>query len=444
MMRSLQGRLSVGLLIILVFAFLVQWLFAHRALEYVLKSYAVSRLEQDVEWLLAGLRKNTHGDLELDPAHSLPKYTRPLSGDYFRIVTQGAVIRSRSLWDAELAMPALRPGAKQRWEVAGPATQPLLLVARGYTKFDQDVVIAVGTNIAPLIADLRTFRWQYGVLSFAVLGVLMALHAWGVRRGLQPLKTIRAELIALEKGEIQRLNTTHAPREVQPLVEQINRLLSVLMQRVERSRHAMGNLAHALKTPLAALMSRLDRPELKSHRELQQELLRHTQTVRELIERELKRARVVGAAIPTGRYDLALELDALVQTLRSVYRDKALSLSVEAPAASDCPLDREDLHELLGNLLDNACKWARTQVTLRVVSGTPWQFTVEDDGPGVSESELNTITGRGVRIDESSAGHGLGLAIVSDLLEQYRGNLLFDASPSLGGLRVVAQVPRSA
>lgn len=442
-MRSLQGRLSFGLLIILVFAFLVQWAFANHALEYLLKRYAVSQLEQDAELLLAGLRQDARGALELDPARNLPKYSRPLSGDYFRIEARNTVIRSRSLWDADLAVPALRSGVQQSWETAGPAAQPLLLVARGYTKFDRDVVIAAGTNIAPLLADLKTFRWQYGMLSVVVLAILVALHAWGVRRGLQPLHAIHGELVKLEQGEIQHLNRAHAPLEVQPLVDQINRLLGVLMQRVERSRNAMGNLAHALKTPLAALMNRIEGPELDSQHDLQQGLLRHTQTVRELIERELKRARVAGAAMPTGRYELVSELEALVQTLRSVYRDKALSISVDASPAADCPLDREDLLELLGNLLDNACKWANAQVRLRVVPGTPWQLTVEDDGPGVSEAELKNITGRGVRIDESTAGHGLGLAIVRDLLEQYRGTLRLDASPTLGGLRVVAEVPRA-
>lgn len=296
--------------------------------------------------------------------------------------------------------------------------------------------------LTPLLADLNAFRWQYGVLSAVVLAVLVALHAWGVRRGLRPLGALRAELAALEQGEIQRLDSARAPREVQPLVEQINRLLSVLMQRVERSRNAMGNLAHALKTPLAALLSRIEGPELASQPALRNELLRHTQTVRELIERELKRARVVGAAMPRGRYDLASEVAALLHTLRRVYRDKALAISVNAPPAADCPLDREDLHELLGNLLDNACKWARSQVRLSVLPGVQWRFTVEDDGPGVSEAELKNITARGVRIDENTAGHGLGLAIARDLLEHYRGTLRFDASPALGGLRVVAEVPR--
>lgn len=442
-MRSLQARLSVGLLIILVFALLVQWFFAHRALEYFLKSYATSQLEQDVELLLAGMRLNAAGELELDPARNLPKYTRPLSGDYFRIQAGSTAIRSRSLWDAELVLPALRPGTAQNWETVGPASQPLLLVAGGYTKFDRNLIIGVGTNIAPLLADLNTFRWQYGVLSAVVLAVLVALHAWGVKRGLRPLSGIRAELAALEHGEIQRLDSTRAPLEVQPLVEQINRLLGVLLQRIERSRNAMGNLTHALKTPLAALMSRIEGPELAAQGELRGELLRHTQTVRELIERELKRARVVGTAMPAGRYDLAAELNALVQTLRMVYREKPLTLSVEAPAAEDCPLEREDLMELLGNLLDNACKWARSQVRLSVVPGERWRFTVEDDGPGVAEAELANITGRGVRVDENTVGHGLGLAIARDLLDQYRGTLRFDASPELGGLRVLAQVPRS-
>jgi signal transduction histidine kinase len=440
-MRSLQARLSLGLLVGLVIVFVVQWYVAHRALEYLLIRYATIHLEEDAETLLAALRLDDPTNLHPDPTRLDSRYQRPFSGQYFVLDVGAQTTRSRSLWDYPLRVPRATLGESTSSIVPGPADQQLLLVVRGFRKAELNVVIAVAEDIGPLRADVARFQWQFAALAITMLGVLIVLHMLWVRRGLFPLKTIQHELDALEAGEVRKLTVELAPSEVQPLVRQVNRLLGAVMSRLDRSRRALGNLAHALKTPLTALTQEIERPEIERLPEVQSQLRRYSESVRELVERELKRARIAGAAMPTQRYDLAAEIDSLLQTLRMVHRDKGLDIVASAPQASGCPLDREDMFELLGNLLDNACKWARTKVRLTVSSGPDWAFAVEDDGPGVADHDMGRIAQRGVRMDESTSGHGLGLSIVKDLVEDYNGTIAFDTSPELGGLRVVATIP---
>lgn len=440
-MHSLQARLSLGLLIGLVVVFVVQWYVAHRALEYLLIRYVTAHLEQDAETVLAALREDATQGLRPDATRVDARYQRPFSGQYYLIRVGAHSIQSRSLWDFSLTIPAVAPGESINSVVDGPEKQELLLVVRGFSKFDRDVVIAVARDIEALRSDVAMFQWRFAGLAVALLIVLIALHMVWVRRGLSPLKTIQRELDALEAGTVKRLTVELAPSEVQPLVRQVNRLVGLILSRMERSRHALGNLAHALKTPLTALTQQIEQPEIAAHPELQRQLRRYTATVQDLIERELKRARVAGAAVPTQRYDLAAEIESLLQTLRMVHRAKNVAIESILQTTSACALDREDLFELLGNLLDNACKWSRARVRLTVKFDGDWMFIIEDDGPGVPPEEFGRIAERGIRIDEHTAGHGLGLSIVKDLLDTYHGSIEFDASPDLGGFRVRARVP---
>ncbi len=444
MLRSLQTRLAAGLIVSLVAALLLQWLVANSAVNILLKNNAATHLEEDAELILAALRSTSEGVLSIDTSHIDPNYLRPLSGHYFRVQSDGAVIRSRSLWDADLQMATPAPGAYVRSETDGPAQQHLLLVMRVFQKFDRTIIVAVAEDIDPLYIDARAFQWRYALLAVGILVTLVGLQTWWVSRGLRPLDDIRAELRALEQGALRQLSVTQVPREVQPLVQQINGLLELLQKRLERSRNALGNLAHGLKTPLTALMQQFEQTEIAQHTELKSRLQRHTHTVHQLIERELKRARVVGAALPSGHYDLAAEIESLMHTLRMVYRDKQLAIEtrLRIPGNDACRLDREDLFELLGNLLDNACKWANTRVRLTIDAQPQWLFTVEDDGPGVEQQQLDKLTLRGVRIDESTAGHGLGLSIAKDLVEHYGGELLLGRSDALGGFCCSARIPQ--
>lgn len=441
MLGSLQARLAIGLIVSLVAALLLQWLVANSAVEVLLKNTAATHLQEDAELVLAALRMAPDDTLSIDPISIDPNYLRPFSGHYFRIQSGDLVIRSRSLWDTDLVMPATATDGYLNSETNGPAQQHLLVVTRTFHKFERAVTIAVAEDVEPLYKDVYAFQWRYALLAVGILITLVALQTWWVGRGLRPLDDIRAELRALEQGALRHLTVTYAPREVQPLVQQINRLLDLLQKRLERSRNALGNLAHGLKTPLTALMQQFEQPEISQHAELKSRLQQHTHTVHQLIDRELRRARIVGAALPSGQYDLAAEVESLVRTLRMVHRDKQLAIETRITTETGCRLDREDLFELLGNLLDNACKWANSRVRLTIEAQPQWTFTVEDDGPGVEQQELDRLTLRGVRIDESTAGHGLGLSIAKDLVEHYGGALFLGRSQELGGFLCSARIP---
>lgn len=439
-MRSLQTRLSSGLLISLTVVFTIQWLLVSRALHLLMEDHIESRLEQDIDVLLASVRLDNAGKIILDVNHVDPRYLQPFSGAYYQVRANKELLRSRSLWDEELSVPNVTTGTMSQHYTTGPTHQKLLMVVGVYQKQSSDIVIAVAEDLASVQDDIETFQWRYGMVSIAMLLLLFALHVWMVRRGLRPLEQVHSEMAALEKGEIQQL-TRSVPREIAPLVEQVNHLVHAMQQRLQRSRNALGNLAHALKTPLTTLMQTYEREEVAQYPELRQQLDRHTNVVRELIDRELKRARLAGSAVPAQQYLLEPEINALIDTLTRVYREKALRWERFFPSGALCNMDREDLLELLGNLLDNACKWATQRVAVTVRTGTVWQFIVEDDGAGVPEEKIAGLAQRGVRIDEQTAGNGLGLAIVKDLVQYYGGEIHFGRSPRLGGFMVRVAMP---
>ncbi len=191
-----------------------------------------------------------------------------------------------------------------------------------------------------------------------------------------------------------------------------------------------------MKTPLTLLNQLADDERLQAHPELHRAVRTQLDALQRITERELKRARLAGAGRSGEHVALVAELDALVDTLRRIYRDKGLEFVVQVTEGAQFPGDREDLLELLGNLLDNACKWARHQVRVTVDSGTELLLRIEDDGPGCAPQTLEHLVQRGVRDDERTAGHGLGLSIVQEIVGQYGGRLSFGRSETLGGFSV--------
>jgi signal transduction histidine kinase len=437
-MHSLQSRLGIGLLLSLLAVFSVQWLLVSRGVRLLAEHYISTRLEHDAEDLLRGV--------VLQPAVGLreaaidPIFHQPFSGHYYRIAIGEQVFRSRSLWDQELAVPAVSNGVAKTQMLPGPQGQTLLVWAMGFSKQGRNIGIAVAEDFTPVEADLRRFELGYAAASALALALLIALQVFTVRRGLRPLNRTRAQLGQLDRGEVSTLDE-NVPREVQPLVQELNRLLESLRQRLQRSRNALGNLTHAMKIPLALLRQVAEREELRAQPEIRAQLVKQTDILHQLTERELKRARLAGHATPGQRLRLEPEVRALVDSLEAIYRHKQLAIHYQLPAGYSTGMDREDLLEMLGNLMDNACKWAQREVSLQIDSQEGLQISVADDGPGCAPEELARLTGRGVRIDEDTAGHGLGLAIVQDIVNGYGGDIRFARSAELGGLQVQVRIP---
>jgi signal transduction histidine kinase len=251
---------------------------------------------------------------------------------------------------------------------------------------------------------------------------------------------VREDVRRVESGEASGLRED-VPDEVRPLVREVNRLLMLLEQRLQRSRNAAGNLAHALKTPLTLLLHQVDGEALRDRPDARVALHQQAERIQDLMERELRRSRLAGAGAVGRQFHPRRDVPALLDALRRMH-DRA-GLRIEAADLPDVavPLDDEDMIELLGNLLDNACKWAASTVRLGVTVDGALRVRVEDDGPGLADADAGHLLERGTRLDETRAGHGLGLAIVRDIVALYGGQLALQRSADLGGLSVEARLP---
>lgn len=438
-MNSLSGRLSWGLALSLVVILVAQWVVASFAIRHLIENQVSNRLIQDGESLLAGINFYADG-LYVDPRRVNTIYQRPFSGHYFVISAGNERYVSRSLWDKELLVPKVNPGVDIRLTISGPENQSLLSVTHGYLKHGRQISILVAEDIEPFNAELRKFLWVYSMASVAILVILMLVQHLIIRYELSPLQELRANMARLERGETDRIETV-GPAEIAPMITELNRLLATMGKRTRRSREALGNLAHALKTRLAVLTQLSQEPEMAALPAAKSTIATTTEAMRAIVERELKRARLIGIALPGQRVDLRDEIGLLVQTLQMMYADRKLQINWQVADGARFVGDQEDLLELLGNLLDNACKWSRGSVMLRAEQRDGVVFLIEDDGPGCDLATLHQLTRRGFRADEGKPGSGLGLAIVRDIVESYAGTLTIERSKKMGGLSVSVWLP---
>ncbi|WP_312906043.1 sensor histidine kinase [Stutzerimonas nitrititolerans] len=435
-MKSIQRSLSLGLIagLLVVALLLVQtslWLF-----EAGLKRSLENNLREETEGLLIAIVKGPDG-IKLDTQRLNPRYQRPFSGHYFRIELPDRTWRSRSLWDAVPAWPETSGLAAELLE--GPQRQRLLAFSAEYRRDGQPIVISVAQDYTPILDSFARVRLSgLGLVGVALL-VFLLLQRYAMTLALRPLERARQQIAQLQQGQRQQLDS-QAPVELQPLVAQINHLLTQTEETLQRSRHALGNLGHALKTPLAVLGSLIQREELAAHPQLHAALQEQLGQIQQRISRELTRARLAGDVLPGAHFDCAAELPALLDTLRMIHQ-RDIQLRWTAPSDCRLPWDREDMLELLGNLLDNACKWANSEVVLSIErSAAGYRLRVDDDGPGIPAAERAPVLDRGTRLDERAEGHGLGLGIVRDILSAWGGTLSLQDSP-LGGLQVQIELP---
>jgi len=435
-LKSIQRSLSLGLIagLLVVALLLVQtslWLF-----EAGLKRSLENDLREETEGLLIAIVKGPDG-IKLDTQRLNPRYQRPFSGHYFRIELPDRTWRSRSLWDAVPAWPETSGLAAELLE--GPQRQRLLAFSAEYRRDGQPIVISVAQDYTPILDSFARVRLSgLGLVGVALL-VFLLLQRYAMTLALRPLERARQQIAQLQQGQRQQLDS-QAPVELQPLVAQINHLLTQTEETLQRSRHALGNLGHALKTPLAVLGSLIQREELAAHPQLHAALQEQLGQIQQRISRELTRARLAGDVLPGAHFDCAAELPALLDTLRMIHQ-RDIQLRWTAPSDCRLPWDREDMLELLGNLLDNACKWANSEVVLRIErSAAGYRLRVDDDGPGIPAAERAPVLDRGTRLDERAEGHGLGLGIVRDILSAWGGTLSLQDSP-LGGLQVQIELP---
>jgi signal transduction histidine kinase len=262
-----------------------------------------------------------------------------------------------------------------------------------------------------------------------------------VRRGLSGITQLRQRLSAVHEGRDARVEGRYAA-EVQPLVDDLNALLDHHDEAVRRAVAKAGDLAHGLKTPLAVMAREAERAEAAGQIEVASSIHAQVERMRRQVDYHMAHARAAASgATPGARSAVADSADGLARTLLRLHADRALVIDVQVPPDHVVHVQREDLDEMLGNLLDNACKWARSRVVVNSVQReTSIAITVDDDGEGLPVEMRTTVLQRGVRADQKTPGFGLGLAIVRDLAEVYRGTISLDASPA-GGLRATLTLP---
>jgi signal transduction histidine kinase len=283
------------------------------------------------------------------------------------------------------------------------------------------------------------FHYGTGMALIASLSMLFGFLQ--VRRGLSPINQLRDRLAAVHKGAAPRVGGSY-PTEVQPLVDDLNALLEERERRVARAVAKAGDLAHGLKTPLAVLAHEAQQARTVGHEQLAVEIDQQIDRMRRQIDYHLAHARSgASAASSAARVSVAVSAEGLVRALQRLHAERDLNIEVDAPASHAFRGQREDLDEMLGNLLDNACKWAHARIRLTCSKeGERIVIAVDDDGPGIEPSMREAVMRRGVRADEAAQGSGLGLAIVRDLAGVYGGSISLEDSP-MGGARARLTLP---
>lgn len=439
-MNSIGRQLGLGLVAILLVAVVLVgqgsvWLF-----DQALRQYLARSLQSETDSLLAAIAQGESG-LFLDQSRVDPDYQRPYSGRYF-VIDGEQRWRSRSLWDARLPLDA---DGLHNTLVAGPDGQQLLVWSGRYQIQGQSLDISVATDYLPLLQAFDRTRWTIWILGLITIGLALLVQRWLLQHAFEPLRRARTELAEWHVGKRLKLDES-VPEELEPLVSEINHLGRQVEQIIQRSRAGHADLGHALKTPLAVATTLLQRAATEQSPAAEEGTLKAMETqleaMRKQIDRALQRARLAPESQVSRRFDAADDLPWLLDSLGSIHGTGIeIQTQLEGQAQGQWPFEREDMLELLGNLLDNACKWARGRVLLSASLGAQGlSLAVADDGPGVAPEQRAAILQRGRRLDEGMAGEGLGLAIVADLIEVYGGRLALTEAPQ-GGLEVDIFLP---
>lgn len=447
--RSLRLRLLALAFATIAAALAVSGLGLYLLFEDHVERRVDAELDVHLNQLAGSITVTADGAIEVVPPPADPRFTQPLGGLYWQIrdAASGEELRSRSLWDEALALPRDELGETgvHRHVLPGPAGQRVIVRERAIAYPEADgtgrraLRIAVAIDAAEVAAAARAFAVAL-VPSLAVLGAALLLAAWlQVRIGLRPLEAIRGEIGAVRSGATRRLGAGF-PAEVMPLAREVDQLLDEQDRALERARTGAADLAHGLKTPLTVLGADARRLRERGEDEIATRIEELVEAMRRHIDRALARARLH----PTGRAatEIAPLVERLIALVRKSPRGETLAWESRLEPGLRAAIDRDDLAELVGNLLDNAVRWSRGRVRVSSAQAAGGiRMVIEDDGPGIPPEARAAVTGRG--IGNTGDGTGLGLAIVSDILDASGGRLEL-AESDLGGLRATVEVPPAA
>jgi signal transduction histidine kinase len=384
-----------------------------------------------------------------------PQFDLPLSGWYWQLTRLNAarpeVRSSRSLWDsglphlADMGVAPTDDGTRRAY-VPGPEDQRLRLIERAVDLGeDGRYLVAVAGDSQEIDDETHSFDRAIAATFATLAAVLLLTTMFQVRFGLAPLKRISESLAAIRAGTAERL-AGRFPVEIEPLARETNALIDANREIVERARTHVGNLAHALKTPLSVMMNEAAaRPDDPLAAKVGEQIV----IMRDQVTRHLERARIAARATVVGSVtEVGPVVTALTRTMEKIYHPRGIAIDLDAPEGVRFRGERQDIEEMLGNLVDNACKWAQARVSIEVTQerqqDDPFKLivrvVVDDDGPGLSPADRDQVARRGQRLDETKPGSGLGLSIVLELASLYGGHLTLSTAP-IGGLRAELVLP---
>jgi len=437
-MQSLQSKLSVGLFLSLVVTFSALWLLVSFNVQYLAEEYIASRLKHDADTLLSRISFNKNSQLVIDSSRVDLIYSQPFSGHYYVINTPEQSVTSRSLWDQKIKQQTVITGQQLKSVQQGPEQQSLLLISAGYMKQGHQLTITVAEDLNPVNKNITKFKTGFSVMAIGLLLILLIFQIIILRLSLRPLNKIKNELKELQQGKIEKLSLD-TPHELQPLIYEVNHLLGIMQKNLLRSRNALGDLAHSIKKPLTVIKQITSKIETSDVNRAT--LDTQSDDIYQITDRILKRARLAGHSHSGTLFSFSEDFPVLLKTLNMMHVNKTIQLNLQIQENIICPVDREDMLELLGNILDNAYKWATYKITVKVKINSELHIVIEDDGPGADNEKINELSKRGVRLDEKVQGHGFGLAISADIITDYNGEIIFKQSAELGGFRVDITLP---
>jgi signal transduction histidine kinase len=439
--RSLRWRLLLAAAGAILLALALAWMFMTLLFERHLERRLEVEMTRDALGLVADLAFDAQGRLLLERQPSDARMDKPAGGYYWQVSSPAGVLRSRSLWDSALPVPSQVPADGWRLQRRdGPFAQPAMVLERTLL-IDSDrpaVVVQLAQDTAALSTARGEFGRELAVFLLVLWGVLTAAAWLQVSVGLRPLRRIPAQLEALERSADTRL-PPQSLQEVQPLVDSINALADARQKDLEQARRRASDLAHGLKTPLAALAAQSRRAREAGAAEAADGMEQAISTIRLVVDGELARMRLArlrgsrGASADAGEV-----VERLASVIEHTEKGETLALDIQVPSGLRLPIEPEHLSEIMGALMENAARHALRQIRVTAAaSGSGVRMTVEDDGPGLPPQRLRALQeDQGLLLDSSAyAGDGLGLLIARDLVRSSQGRLQFGTS-TLGGLQV--------
>jgi len=433
--RSLRFRLLAWLCSVALAVVGVTWLLHGSLLNDIARDFLGDRLRQEAEHTLQRFHQDGAAALSrLDTTST----TYQVFHHLYALRLGRTVIVSEPRWREPLE-PFFDRKIGSLFDVKN-AGQHLLVYRQEFTLSNgQSGVLLIGEDFSQVEEGLATLHWWVATIAGVILLLLVTLNLVVVNKGLRPLGDLREQLHELRRGRRDRIKL-EVPSELDELVAQLNHFLDDQDRRLARSRESAANLSHALKTPLAAVTQVLrgSRPIDDKRR---QKMLKRLEDISTQLESELRRSRFASGAYAGQVTVVRRETEQLIDMFDTLYPETRFQLDTALDSAVNVPVERQDFMEMLGIVLDNAGKWASREVHCKLaVSGTTLSVTVQDDGPGVERDKLEQLGQRGMRLDERVPGHGLGLSILSELVQACDGSLDFQPS-SLGGLKVVVMLP---